>query len=68
MKITTKSGKHKNSWRKGKLQVLENIEIKEKVKLATLLEGYAKAPFSIATILRYRERRYSFSWIAPLYP
>ena len=28
------------------------------------MEGYQKAPFSIAT----REGRYSFPWVAPLYP
>ena len=39
-----------------------------KVKLATVVEGDQKAPFSIATIPRYRGGRYSFPWIAPLYP
>ena len=34
---------------------VENV----KVKLATLVEGDPKAPFSIATTLRYREGRYS---------
>ena len=38
------------------------------VDLATLVEGDPKAPFSIATTLRYRGERYSFSGIAPLYP
>ena len=38
--------------------------IYKKVKLATIVEGDPKAPFSIATT----PRRYSFSWIAPLYP
>ena len=38
------------------------------VKLATLVEGDQKAPFSIATTPRCRGRRYSFHWIAPLYP
>ena len=39
-----------------------------KVKLATIVEGDPKAPFSIATTPRCREGRYSFPWIAPLYP
>ena len=37
-------------------------------KLATVIEGDQKAPFSIATIPRCRGERYSFPWIAPLYP
>ena len=39
-----------------------------KVKLATVVEGVQKAPFSIATTPRCRRRHYSFPWIAPLYP
>ena len=39
-----------------------------KVKLATIVEGDPKAPFSIATTPRCRGGRYSFHWIAPLYP
>ena len=38
-----------------------------KVKLATLVEGDPKTPFSIATTLRCKGRRYSIAWIAPLY-
>ena len=38
------------------------------VKLATVVEGDQKAPFSIATTPRCRGGRYSFPWIAPLYP
>ena len=38
------------------------------VQLATVVEGDQKAPFSIATTPRYRGGRYSFPWIAPLYP
>ena len=38
-----------------------------KVKLATVVEGDQKAPFSIATIQRRRGGCYSFPWIAPLY-
>ena len=40
----------------------------KKVKLATLVEGDPKVPFSVATTPRYRGGRYSISWIAPLYP
>ena len=39
-----------------------------KVKLATIVEGDPKAPFSIATTPRCRGGRYSIPWIAPLYP
>ena len=38
------------------------------IKFATLVEGDQKAPFSIATTLRCRGGRYSFPWIAPIYP
>ena len=41
---------------------------KYKVKLATLVKGDPKAPFSIATTPSCRGGRYSFPWIAPLYP
>ena len=41
---------------------------KNKVKLATVVEGDQKAPFSIATALKGRGGRYSFPWIALLYP
>ena len=41
----------------------------DKVKrLATVVEDNQKAPFSIATTARCRGGRYSFPWIAPLYP
>ena len=36
--------------------------------LETAVEGNTNGPFSIATALRYREDRDSFSWIAPFYP
>ena len=39
-----------------------------KVKLATVVKGNQKAPFSIATTLRCRGGCYSFPWISPLYP
>ena len=44
------------------------IYIYKNVKLATVVEGNPKAPFSMATTPRCREGRYSFSWIALLYP
>ena len=34
--------------------------------MTTVVESDQKAPFSIATTLRCRGGRYSFSWIAPL--
>ena len=37
-------------------------------KVATIVEGDPKAPFSIATTPRCRGGRYSIPWIAPLYP
>ena len=43
------------------------LSAKYKVKLAAAVEGDQKAPFSIATTLRCRGR-YSFPWVAPLYP
>ena len=39
-----------------------------KVKLATVIEGAPKAPFSIASTPRYWRGLYSIPWIAPLYP
>ena len=39
-----------------------------KVKLATIVEGDPKAPFSIATTPRCRGGRYFIPRIAPLYP
>ena len=44
------------------------VNIYIKVKLATIVEGDPKAPFSIATTPRCRGGRYSIPWIAPLYP
>ena len=46
--------------------VYENLN--SKVKLATVVEGDQKAPFSIATTPRCKGGRYSFLWVAPLYP
>ena len=37
-------------------------------KLATVVKGDRKAPFSIATTLSCRRGLYSFPWITPLYP
>ena len=37
-------------------------------KLATVVEGDQKAPFTIATTSRCRGGCYSFPWIVPLYP
>ena len=45
-----------------------NRILKKKVRLVTVVEDDPKAPFSIAITPRYRGGRYSFSWIAPLYP
>ena len=39
-----------------------------KVKLATIVEGDQKAPFSIASTPRCSGGCYSFPWIALLYP
>ena len=45
------------------------IYIYKKVNnVATVIEGYTKALFSIATTPRCREGRYFFSWISPLHP
>ena len=40
----------------------------DKLNLANLVEGDSKAPFSIATTPMCRRERYSFHWIATLYP
>ena len=48
-----------------RVEGLANIS---KVKLATIVEGDPKAPFSIATSPRCRGGRYSIPRIAPLYP
>ena len=36
--------------------------------ISKVVEDNQKAPFSIASTPRYRGGRYSFPWIAPLYP
>ena len=43
-------------------------ELKCTVMLATIVDGDLKANISLATTLRCRGGRYSFPWIAPLYP
>ena len=43
-----------------------NENFSKYVKLATVVEGDQKAPFSIATTPKWRGRYY-FPWIAPLY-
>ena len=50
------------------LSIYLSIYIYSKVKLATIVEGDSKAPFSIATTPRCRGGRYSIPRIAPLYP
>ena len=50
------------------VQDIISPSMNSKVKLATIVEGDPKAPFSIATTRRCREGRYSIPWIAPLYP
>ena len=45
-----------------------SLSLISKVKLATIVEGDPKAPFSIATTPRCRGGRYSIPRIAPLYP
>ena len=58
--------KHFTVWRMrkarnpGSLTLACNIYIKVKVKLATVVDGDQKAPFSITTTPRYRGGRYSF--------
>ena len=49
------------------LQFRRSGEYEIKVKLATLVQGDPKTPFSIATTLRCRIGRYFIPWIAPLY-
>ena len=38
------------------------------IKLATVVDGDPKVRFSIASTPKCRGGRFSFSWIAPLYP
>ena len=53
----------------GGINLYVNADKMESVsKLATIVEGDPKAPFSIATTPRCRGGRYSIPWIAPLYP
>ena len=52
----------------GNLSYTPRIYKVELVKLATVVEGDKKTPFSIATTPWYRGGRYIFLWIAPLHP
>ena len=69
-----KWNKHKKRWIGGgqvKLIIDSNIFKKGgcfEGKLATVVKSDPKAPFSIATTQRCKGGRYSFPWIAPLYP
>ena len=38
------------------------------MKLATVVKGYPKTPFCVATTPMCRRERYTISWIARLYP
>ena len=49
---------------KNSISILEETAL----KVGDRNRGRLKAPFSIATTLGCRGRRYSFPWIAPLYP
>ena len=56
---------------KGMKKIFKNkliLTMKVNVKLATIVEGDLKAPFSIATTPRCKGGLYSFPWIVPLYP
>ena len=44
------------------------LVVLDRNKVATLVEGDPKAPFSIATIPRCKGGCYSIPWTAPLYP
>ena len=44
------------------------VDVIATLLLATVVEGYSKAPFSVATTPRCSGRRYYFPWISPLYP
>ena len=61
LKMSAKNGKEVETF-------LLTIRIYSKYKLATIVEGDPKAPFSIATTPRCRGGRYSIPRIAPLYP
>ena len=53
---------------RGLILLYSHIDINNNNKLATIVEGDPKAPFSIATTPRCRGGRYSIPRIAPLYP
>ena len=62
-----KREKKKKKKRKRKSKTRNSLNIKYKVKLATLVEGDPEVPFSIATTPRCGEGRYSFPWVASLH-
>ncbi len=62
---TSHAHTHRDSWACARTHT--HIK-KVKVKLATVVEGDQKAPFSIATTPRCGGGRYFFPWIASLYP
>ena len=49
-------------------RMLNSLHYIKKVKLAIIVDGDPKAPFSIATSPKYLGGLYSFHWIATLYP
>ena len=51
-----------------KRDVSKDTRIYNKSKLATIVEGNPKNPFSIVTINRCKGGCDFFPWIAPLYP
>ena len=65
-------GLHVNAHKTEYMRFNQRVDISalnsSKVKLATIVEGDPKAPFSIATTPRCRGGRYSIPRIAPLYP
>ena len=52
----------------GQVNFIEYVKLSKIVKLATVVKGESKAPFSVATRTRCRGGRHSFPRIAPLYP
>ena len=60
--VTKKTRTHTHIW-----ITCPMIMDKVKIKLATLVEGDPKAPFSIATTTTCKGGHYSIPWIAPLY-
>ena len=65
--ICHKTQQTKPNQTKQKVSANQGIKFRE-IKISKVVEGDPKAPFSIATTHRCRGGRYSFPWIAPLYP